>query len=98
MEKQSSRAQLLRMADIIFWDEAPMTHCYGHEAVERCLRDVMGNDLSWGGKIVVMGGDFRQIVPVVRRGTRAQVVSARVNQSALWRGVRLLQLRINMRV
>ncbi|CAN0273274.1 unnamed protein product, partial [Scytosiphon promiscuus] len=98
VEKQSSRAQLLRMADAIFWDEAPMTHRHGHEAVERCLRDVMGNDLPWGGKIVVMGGDFRQILPVVRRGSRAQVVSACVNQSALWRGVRLLQLRINMRV
>ncbi|CAM9905065.1 unnamed protein product, partial [Laminaria digitata] len=98
VEKQSSRAQLLRMADAIFWDEAPMAHRHCHEAVERCLRDIMGNSLPWGGKIVVMGGDFRQILPVVRKGTRAQVVSACVNQSPLWREVRLLQLRINMRV
>ena len=98
VDKQSSRAQLLRMADAILWDEAPMAHRHCHEAVQRCLRDVTGNDFPWRGKIVVMGGDFRQILPVVRKGTRAQVVSACLNQSPLWRGVRLLQLKTNMRV
>ena len=58
----------------------------------------MGNDLPWGWKIVLMGGDFRRILPVVRKSTRAQVVSACVNQSPLWRGVRLLHLRSNVRV
>ena len=43
-----------------------MAHRHCHEAVQRCLRDVMGNDFPWGGKnVVVMGGDFRQILPVV---------------------------------
>ena len=75
-----------------------MAHRHCHDAVQRCLRDVMGNDFPWGGKIVVMGGDFRQILLVVRKGTRAQVVSACLNQSPIWRGVRLLQLTTNMRV
>ena len=56
-----------------------MAHRQCHEAVERCLRDIMGNDLPWDGKIVVMGGDFRQIISVVREDTRTQVLSACVN-------------------
>ena len=75
-----------------------MTDRHCHEAVERCSRDIMGNDLPWGGKIVVMGGDLRQIFAVVRNGARAQVVSACVNQSPLWRKVQPLHLRVNMRV
>ena len=85
------------MVDAIFWDEAPMAHRHCHEAVERCFRDIKGST-SWGRKIAVMGGEFRQILLVIRRGTRAQFVSTCVNLSPLWRGLRLLQLRINMRM
>ena len=91
-------ARLLHMADAIFWDEAPMAHRHCHEAVGRCLRDIIGNNVPWGGKIIVMGSNFRQILPVVRKGTRGQVVSACVNQSPPWRGVRLLELTTNVRV
>ena len=42
VDKQSSRAQLLRMADAMLWDD-PMAHRHCHEAAQRCLRDVMGN-------------------------------------------------------
>ena len=67
------------MCDATLWNEAPLAHRQCHEAVERCLRDIMGNDLPWDGKIVVMGGDFRQIISVVREDTRTQVLSACVN-------------------
>jgi hypothetical protein len=46
------------------------------EAVNRTLQHVMGavdpalKDMLFGGKVVVMGGDFRQILPVVPRGKR----------------------------
>jgi hypothetical protein len=39
------------------------------EALDNSLRDIMDRpDLSLGGKIVVFGGDFRQVLPVVRKG------------------------------
>jgi hypothetical protein len=56
---------------LIIWDEAPMINKYAFEAVNRCLQDIMREvdprnaDLLFGGKIVVFGGDFRQILPVV---------------------------------
>ena len=42
------------------------------EALDNSLRDIMDQpELSFGGKTVVFGGDFRQVLPVVRRGSRA---------------------------
>ena len=38
------------------------------EIIDRTLGDVMNNDLLFGGKIVVLGGDFRQLLPVLTRG------------------------------
>ena len=49
-----------------------MAHRHCHEALERTLRDICDSDLPWGGKIVVMGGDFRQVRPYCR----AIIVSA----------------------
>ena len=33
---------------------------------------------SCGGKVMVFGGDFRQVLPVVPRGTRAQITDATI--------------------
>eukprot|EP00798_Chlamydomonas_sp_ICE-L_P011274 gene11274-18906_t len=98
IDAQSAKAQLLRQASLIIWDEAPMTHKHCYEAVDRMLRDFMQNDLPFGGKIVVMAGDFRQILPVIQRGTRSQIVGAALCNSPLWNHFTLLQLTENMRV
>ncbi len=57
-------AKLVRKADIIIWDEALMMHRWTFEAVDHTLRDLMQLDDAlaekiFGGKIVVLGGDFR---------------------------------------
>lgn len=49
-------------------------HCF--EALDRSLRDMLRNenngrlDIPFGGKVVVLGGDFRQILPVIPKATR----------------------------
>eukprot|EP00798_Chlamydomonas_sp_ICE-L_P013334 gene13334-19173_t len=45
-----------------------------------------------------MAGDFRQILPVIQRGTRSQIVGAALCNSPLWNHFTLLQLTENMRV
>ena len=45
------------------------------EAVDRLLRDLMDNTLPFGGKILVLGGDFRQVLPVMPHCTRDDIVS-----------------------
>ena len=50
------------------------------------------------GKIVCFGGDFRQILPVVKKGTKSDTIDASLNMSYLWRHVKVLKLTINERV
>jgi hypothetical protein len=67
------RADFLRAASLFIWDEAPMMNRYCFEAFDRTMRDIMGKvhesnrDKPFGGKVVVLGGDFRQILPVVTK-------------------------------
>jgi len=84
ISKQSSLATLLRMAKIIVWDEAPMTHRFIIESVDRLFRDLTGSDLPFGGKIFVLGGDFRQVLPVIVKGSRTDISNAALVNSYLW--------------
>jgi ATP-dependent DNA helicase PIF1 len=49
-----------------------MTKRQSVEALDNSLCDIMNRlELPFGGKTVVFGRDFRQVLPVVRRGSRA---------------------------
>ena len=98
ISKQTVLAKLIQRANLLVWDEAPMTHRFAAECIDRSLRDLCSCDLPFGGKVIVFGGDFRQILPVVRHGTQADVSSACLNRSPLWRFVQVLKLTINMRL
>ncbi|XP_051220370.1 uncharacterized protein [Lolium perenne] len=95
--KQSGTAKLLRRASLIIWDEVAMTKRQTVETLDRSLQDIMGSDLPFGGKVVVFGGDFRQVLPVVTRGTRAQITDATLQRSYLWDKIRKIRLTRNMR-
>jgi ATP-dependent DNA helicase PIF1 len=102
--RSSDLAKLIQAADIVIWDEAPMMHRHVFEAVDRSFRDVMAGirpefrRLPFGGKVFVMGGDFRQVLPVVQRGSRADIIDACLKSSQLWQHVRVYKLQTNMRV
>lgn len=57
--KQEPKAQLIKRARLILWDEAPMAKRCAIEMVDRFLRDIMNNNELFSGKVVVFGGDFR---------------------------------------
>ncbi|XP_048628393.1 ATP-dependent DNA helicase PIF2-like [Brassica napus] len=100
IEPGSNQAELVAKASMIIWDEAPMMskHCF--EALDRTLCDIMKttDGRPFGGKVVVFGGDFRQILPVIPRGNRADIVMAALNSSYLWKHCKVLQLTKNMRL
>jgi ATP-dependent exoDNAse (exonuclease V) alpha subunit len=52
----------------------------------------------FGGIPTLFGGDFAQILPVVKHGNRASTVAASIRESFLWKEMRVLALRQNMRV
>jgi ATP-dependent DNA helicase PIF1 len=95
---QSPEAQSLRNTTLFIWDEAPTMHKFCFEAVDRLLRDVMQIDIPFGGKIFIIGGDFRQTLPVVLRGFRADIINATIKSSYLWRYVKQYRLIQNMRL
>jgi len=103
-DPQSPLGQLILRTKLIIWDEAPMMHKHCFEAVDRSLRDVCKEqnngrmDIPFGGKVVVLGGDFRQILPVIPKGTRQDIVNASLNSSRLWRYCEVLTLTTNMRL
>jgi hypothetical protein len=35
------------------------------EMLDRSLQDITGSELPFSGKLMVFGGDFRQVLPVV---------------------------------
>ncbi|CDF77532.1 partial DNA helicase [Chondrus crispus] len=69
-----------------------MCHRHCIETVDRSLRDLIQTDRPFGGKFLVLVGDFRQILPVVPGGSRGPIVSACVKASPLYRECRFLAL------
>jgi ATP-dependent DNA helicase PIF1 len=104
ISRDSELATLLQTATLIVWDEAVMMHRHVFEAVNRSLQDIMVainpafKFLPFSGLVVVFGDDFQQILPVVPRGTRGDVVAAALNRSSIWQHVRVFKLHTNMRV
>jgi len=64
-------AGLIARAKLIIWDEAPMLHKHCFESLDRAFRDVLRShnngrlDIPFGGKVLMLGGDFRQIFSVI---------------------------------
>ncbi|XP_057432124.1 uncharacterized protein LOC130724871 [Lotus japonicus] len=116
IKQGSLRANLLICAKLIIWDETPMLNKNCFEALDRTLRDMMRQedesnmDKPFGGKVVVLGGDLRQILPVIPKGGRQDIVSATVHQSLQQKLKNLLtefsklemvilnQMRVNMKI
>ncbi|KAG5584666.1 hypothetical protein H5410_045100 [Solanum commersonii] len=67
------------------------------KTVDKSFHDKMDKDIPFGGKIMVLGGDFRQVLPVVPKSTRAEMVNASLVRSYLWPLMEKIQLSTNMR-
>lgn len=98
IRKNGSLGQILQNTKLIVWDECTMSHRAHIEALDRSLQDLNSNTKLMGGITTVFAGDFRQTLPVIARGTRADIVKACLKSSPLWKNVQTLQLRTNMRV
>ncbi|CAN1749941.1 ATP-dependent DNA helicase PIF1, partial [Linum perenne] len=104
IKKGTSLAHLIQQATLIVWDEAPMVNKLSFEAVDRTLCDIMNTPLEgpcykhFGGKTVILGGDFRQTLHVITHGRREDSLGASLTRSYLWNHCTLLRLHSNMRI
>jgi hypothetical protein len=99
INRGTKEATLLKMAKLIIWDEVSMGHRHLLEALDRTLRDICHEpNLPFAGKVVVLCGDFRQVLPVVPRASRAGIVRACLKKSSLWPMFKTYTLTENMRI
>ena len=68
--------KLIHKTDLVIWDEAPMQHRHNMETVDHSFKDMRSCDKPFGGLTYVFGGDFQQILPVILKGSCAQIVGA----------------------
>nr|KAJ0192085.1 hypothetical protein LSAT_V11C800452940 [Lactuca sativa] len=101
---KSDLASLVRKTPLIIWDEAPMAHKHAFEALDRTLKDILkcvnptNLIIPFGGKMIVFGGDFRQILHVVPGDSRQNIVNAYLSSSYLWQQCKVYILTKNMRL
>ena len=53
----------VKQTEFIIWDEVTMVSSSLMNYVDRFCREVTENDTPFGGKVILLGGDFRQCLP-----------------------------------
>jgi hypothetical protein len=99
VKKTTQLAKLLIETSLIVWDEAPMNDRRCFESLGRSLRDILNtNDKPFGGKSILLGGDFRQTLPVKIKASKEQIIAASLPKSYLWSAFKIIKLTENMRL
>ncbi|XP_015943264.1 uncharacterized protein LOC107468471 [Arachis duranensis] len=104
IKQGSPLARLITKAKLIIWDEASMISKYCYKILDKCLRDILrcsdsyNAHLPFGGKVIIFEGDFRQILSVIRRDSRQDIIQSSINSSYLWHNCKVLKLTKNMKL
>ncbi|XP_013720095.2 ATP-dependent DNA helicase PIF1-like [Brassica napus] len=100
MKHRSDQANLVKASLLIIWDEASMMSKHCSEALDKSLSDIVRkhDTQPFGGKVIVFGGDFRQVFPVINGVGKAEIVMASLNSSYLRTHCKVLKLSKNMRL
>ena len=64
--------------------------------IDRCLQDITGNNACFGGNVMLLGVDFRQVLPVVPCATEAVFIDTCLKRSILWQHFQQIKLTQNM--
>lgn len=97
-------SELIEVTNLVIWDEALMTDRKAFEALDRSFRDIekahnlAAASIPFGGKVVVLGRDLRQILPVVEGGSKIEVLNSTITNSRLCSHIEMLSLNENMRL
>ncbi|GJT02293.1 DNA helicase [Tanacetum coccineum] len=99
IRKHTQLADLLKETCLIVWDESPMNDRRCFETLDRTLRDILDQpNHLFGGKTVMLGGDFRQTLPVKRGASRNEIIRYSIANSYLWPHFKIHYLTENMRL
>ena len=96
--KNDAIGKLILQTKLIIIDEVSMGHKHVYEAIDRSVRELTEIDSPFGNKTIVFSGDWRQCLPIIKRGGEGQIVDACLKYSYLWKCVKVHKLTENMRV
>jgi len=98
----SAQGQYINSASLILIDEISMCPLQVLKIIDDLLRDLCTNEMdkkkTFGGKPVLLCGDFRQILPVVPHGSRATLIENCVTSWDRFLTFQHVTLTQNMRV
>lgn len=89
---------VLHKIQLLLWDEAAAADKDLLESVDFTFRELRNDDSPFGGVNVILGGDFRQCLPVVPNASREEQVSHSILTSEVFRLFHKEKLHTNIRV
>ncbi|XP_076062436.1 uncharacterized protein LOC143037768 [Oratosquilla oratoria] len=98
MRIPSPESEKIKKASLIIIDEASMLSGNALRVINNLLKEIMNSQRPFGGKVFLLGGDFRQTAPVIPRASDAAITESSIKQSNLWRFVTKVSLTENMRI
>lgn len=99
MSPRSPEATEIKESDLIIIDEASMMTKHTLKCIHLLLCDITNNkSVPFGGKVVVLSGDFRQTLPVIPKGGKSDILEASIKYSPLWSTLTKLELTENLRI
>ena len=84
MNLNTPYAAYMKQIRIIIWDKITMATKYAFKIVHNFLTYMHGNKKPFGNVIMVLSGDSRQTVPIVKHGSRSQIMENTVKKNSLW--------------
>ncbi|KAL7076373.1 hypothetical protein ACQ4LE_004482 [Meloidogyne hapla] len=87
----------LKETEVFICDEAPLINKRALRTLDEKLKEIMNNDLVFGGKVMLWTGDFRQTLPIQKHATRAEMVNSTIKRSEYWSIAKKYKLSRNMR-
>ena len=95
--KGKPEEKCLKETDILIVDEASMISVDILRIMDRTLREIMHTEIAFGGKIMLLGGDFRQCLPIKEKASNDQMFDLSLKGSSLWSLFKQFKLTTNMR-
>ena len=84
MELSEQRIEMLRVVDTIVLDEVSMVRSDVFVAMDKILRYVNRTDLPFGGKQLILVGDFAQLPPVIGKEEIKEFLATEFGGSFCW--------------
>ena len=90
-------AQILLKTKLIIWDKASMTHSHAFVAVRRLICSITKCQEPFGVKVILLSGDFREVLLVILRGRMSLTVASCLKKHPFWSNFTKLTLSVSMR-